>query len=171
LPLYHSDIQGVFEVANRADGDGRCVQAVVSFTKTKTSLDGLTVLGDATWKDYQVSVDATAYDTGSAALLGRVSDTRGKAPKAYILKLAKDGAWSLLAHTNTLATGRATLPNQPWHNLKLRFAGALIESFIDGQPISSVTNTNFPAGMVGLGTHTSAPSFDNLIINTVDGEK
>ena len=171
LPLYHADIQGVFEVANRADGNGKCAQAVVQFTNTKTPLDGLTVLGDASWTDYQVSVDVAAGDTGSAALLGRVSDTRGKAPKAYILKLAKDGDWSLLAYTNTLATGCATLPNRPWHNLKLRFAGAQIESFIDGQSVASVTNTNFPAGMVGLGTHTSAPSFDNLIINTVDGEK
>jgi hypothetical protein len=51
LPYYHSDIQGVFEVANRPDGHGKCAQAVVKFSNTKTPLDGLTVLGDAMWKD------------------------------------------------------------------------------------------------------------------------
>ena len=169
LPYYHSDIQGVFEVANRPDGHGKCAQAVVKFSNTKTLLDGFTVLGDAMWKDYQVSIDVSLPDTGSAALLGRVSNTRGAVPKAYILKLGNDGEWTLLASANILASGRAALASQPWHNLKLAFEGTTIKAFIDGSPVSSVTSTDFPAGMAGFGTHTSAPCFNNLVINEVNG--
>ncbi len=169
LPYYQSDIDGVFEVANRTDGKGKCLQSVVKFSRTKTPLDGFTVLGDANWKDYQVSVDVSSIESGSAALLGRVTDTRGRAAKGFILKLGNGGEWSLLANTNALASGHATLANQPWHNLKMTFEGAKITSFIDGNQVASVTNTNNPAGMVGLGTHTNAPCFDNLIVTDVNG--
>jgi len=169
LPYYHSDIQGVFEVASCPDGKGQCVQAVTRFARTKTALDGFTVVGDAQWKDYQVSVDVGARDGGAAALLGRVTTTRGVSPKGYILKLGQDGAWSLLAAADILASGKATLADQPWHNLKLVFQGTAIQAFIDGQPVASVTNNVFAAGLVGLGTLTSTPCFDNLIVNAVHG--
>jgi galactosylceramidase len=169
LPYYHSDIQGVFEVVNRPDGKGRCAQAVVKFSNTKTPLDGFTVLGDAAWKDYQVSVDVCLNDGGSAALLGRVSNTRGKSPKGYILKFAKDGNWALLASADPLASGRATIADQPWHNLKLAFEGTTVKAYVDGKEAASIANSAFAAGMAGLGTFTSTPCFDNLIINQVNG--
>lgn len=169
LPKYQSDIDGVFEVGNRADGNGKCLQAVVKFSRTKTPLDGLTIVGDANWKDYEVNVDVSSLDTGAAALLGRVTDTRGRAAKGFILKLGGNGDWSLLAHTNTLAAGRANLARQPWHNLKMKFEGATITSFIDSNQVASVTNTNYPAGMTGLGTHMSTPCFDNLSITGLNG--
>ncbi|MGA2496290.1 MAG: galactosylceramidase [Tepidisphaeraceae bacterium] len=169
LPYYHSDIHGVFEVVNRPDGKGKCAQATVKFARTKTPLDGFTVIGDAGWKDYQVSVDVSSSDGGSAALLGRVSGTRGKLPKGYILKLGADGAWTLLAAADTLASGQEKLVDQPWHNLKLVFEGTTIKACLDGKQVASVTNSTFTAGMAGLGTLTSAPCFDNLIINEVNG--
>jgi galactosylceramidase len=171
LPYYHSDIQGVFEVANRPDGKGKCAQAVVKFTNTKTALDGFTILGDATWKDYQVSVDVSLDKDGAAVLLGRVAGTRGKTTRSqgYLLKLGKDGTWTLLAEAETLASGKATIADQPWHNLKFVFQGTTIKASIDGIEVASVTNGAFAAGMVGLGTFTSAPCFDNLIISEVNG--
>ena len=65
--------------------------------------------------------------------------------------------------------GQRALGKQPWHNLKLVFEGATIKAFIDGSQVAAVTNSTFAAGMVGLGTHTSTPCFDNLIINAVNG--
>ena len=169
LPYYQSDIQGVFEVAVRPDGQGKCLQPVVKFRNTKNVLDGFTVLGDANWKDYEVSVDVALGDGGTAALLGRVTDTRGVSPKGYILKLKSDGTWTLLAAANTLVAGQATLGKEPWHNLKLVFEGTAIRASIDGSPVASVSNTTFTSGMAGLGTHTSTPCFDNLIVNEVNG--
>ena len=169
LPYYHSDIHGVFEVAARPDGKGQCVQAVIPFRNTKTPLDGFTVLGDAAWKDYQVSVDVAPADSGAAALLGRVSGTRGKAAKGYILKLSKDGTWTLLAAAEILASGQTKPADQPWQNLKLIFEGASIKALINGTQMASVTHDVFPDGMVGLGTFMSSPCFDNLIVNEVNG--
>lgn len=170
LPYYHSDINGGFEVADRPDGMGKCARAVLRFTNTAKPLDGFTILGDASWQDYQVAVDVFLNDDGSAALLGRVSSTHANTtPKAYILKLNREGAWTLLAADKKLASGKATLTNEPWHNMKLVFKGTTVLALIDSKEIGSVVDNAFPAGMVGLGTCTSAPYFDNLIINTVDG--
>lgn len=170
LPYYHSDIHGVWEVAERPDGNGKCAHAVVKFANTKTPLDGFTILGDAGWTDYQISVDVSLDDTGAAALLGRVSWTRGTSvPKAYLLRLGKDGAWALYAASEQLASGKLALSGRPWHNMKLVFQGAQIEGFIDDGRVASVTNNAFPAGMVGLGTLTSTPYFDDLIVNKVNG--
>lgn len=167
LPLYQSDIHGVFEVADRSDGQGRCLQAVDRFSNTKTVLDGFTIIGDAGWTNYQVSVDVQPGDGGAAALLGRVTETRGKSPKGYILKLAGTGDWTLLAYTNSLASGRAALANRPWHNLKLVFEGSIVRPFVDDAQVASVASTHYSAGLVGLGTFMSAPSFDNLAISGV----
>ena len=169
LPYYHSDIHGVFEVVGRPDGKGQCAQAAVKFTNTKTALDGFTVVGDADWKDYQVGVDVSASDGGSAALLGRVSGTRGKSPKGYILKLGQDGGWTLLSATNLLASGHAMPVNQPWQNMKLVFEGATIKALVNGTQVASVTNADFAAGMVGLGTCTGTPYFDNLVVSEANG--
>ena len=96
LPYYQCDIQGVFEVADRPDGQGKCLQAVVKFRNTKNALDGFTVLGDAGWQDYQVSVDVLLGDSGTAALLGRVTDTRGVSPKVHF-ETRQRRHWTLLA--------------------------------------------------------------------------
>lgn len=168
LPKYHADIQGIFEVGRRPDGQGQGLHSVVKFTNTKTPLDGFTVLGDASWQDYQASVDVLLSESGSAALLGRVSDTRGKNPKGYILKLGRDGGWSLLAGAEPLASGQATPASQPWHNLKFVFVGTAIKALIDGREVASVNHSTFAAGMVGLGTCTSTPCFDNLSITPVE---
>ena len=178
LPYYHSDIQGVFEVADRPEGQGRCLQAVVKFKNTKTPLDGFTILGDAAWQDYQVSVDVRLDAGGAAALLGRVSRTHATyTPKGYIFKLGNDGGWKLVASTSAkvlgapvaeLAAGKATLANQPWHNMKLVFEGTTIKAFIDGHQVATVSNGTFAAGMVGLGTCMSTPCFDNLVVNKVN---
>ena len=179
LPYYHSDIQGVFEVADRPDGQGKCLQTVVKFKNTKTPLDGFTILGDTAWKDYQVSVDVNLDQGGAAALLGRVSQTHATfTPKGYIFKLSKDGVWTLVASSSAkvlgspveeLASGKAPLANQHWHNMKLVFEGTTIKALVDGSQVVAVTNSTFPAGMVGLGTCMGAPCFDNLIVNEVNG--
>jgi galactosylceramidase len=179
LPYYHSDIHGVFEVADRPDGKGKCLQTVVKFKNTKTPLDGFTILGDAAWKDYEVSVDVRLDERGAAALLGRVAQVHATfTPMAYIFRLSKDGEWTLVAPTSAkklgspieeLASGHATLASGPWHNMKLVFQGTTIKTFLDGSQAASVTNSTFAAGMVGLGTHTSTPCFDNLIISEANG--
>jgi galactosylceramidase len=133
-------------------------------------LDGFTILGDAGWKDYQVSVDVSVVDGGFAALLGRVGRTHaGATPSAYILRFGQDGAWTLGAGDIEIASGKATIANAPWHNMKLVFKGTSIGALIDHQEVASLISDTFAAGMVGLGTLTSSPYFDNLIINEVDG--
>lgn len=172
LPYYHSDIQGVFEVAARPDGKGQCARGVIPFNKKNVPVDGFTIVGDAGWKDYEVSVEACPDDggKGAAVLMGRVMGTRATStPKGYLLQLSQDGVWALLAGPDKLASGKAALAAQPWHTMKLVFEGTSIKALIDNTEVAAVTSDKFAAGMAGLGTVTSTPCFDDLIVNTVKG--
>lgn len=169
LPYYHSDIDGVFEVADRPDGLRRCVHAVVQFADTKKPLDGFTILGDAAWNNYQVSVDVWLEENAAAALLARVSGTRTtNTPKGYIFRLCHDGSWVLFAANVVLAAGHTRLTGYSWHNLRLGVDGSNIMAFVDNQQVASVTDSSFPSGLVGFGTLMSTPYFDNLKIYGVD---
>ena len=165
VPRYHSDIQGVFEVAERPDGKGRCLQAIVPFNSTKNQVDGFTVVGDGTWRDFRVAVEVSLSATGGAALLGRVTSTLGKFCKGYVLKLTADGAWMLLAGNESLAKGTVSLATTKWQNLELIFAGTSITASINGTQVAAVTHSGFAAGLVGLGTCMSTPRFDNLCVD------
>jgi galactosylceramidase len=172
LPYYHSDIHGIFEVVARPDGQGQCARGVIPFNKKGVPVDGFTIMGDAGWKDYEVSVDACpdGDGNGAAVLMGRISWTRATStPKGYLLHLSKDGSWELFAAQEKLASGKAALAAHPWHNMKLVFEGANIKAIIDQTQVAAVTSNTFAAGMAGLGTVTSTPYFDNLIVNKIGG--
>ena len=175
MPYYNVDLTGVFEIANRPDGSGKCLRQVLA---QKSNAWGgewtpLSMLGDQNWTDYEVSADVYFDNGGWAGVMGRIASPNA----GYYLKLQPSGAWALYAATggagSSLATGLATLSGQ-WHNVKLRFQGSTITGFIENKQVCSVSNTTYTKGMVGLvtgdpsGTRNTA-MFDNLLVNTVNG--
>ncbi|MGB7569157.1 MAG: hypothetical protein WBM07_14955 [Chitinivibrionales bacterium] len=185
LPHYQADIAGVFEIADRPDKTGKCLRQVLSKKATSWAPEWMpfSLIGDASWTDYDVSVDVYFDTTGSAMLMGRVPTSGGgygSYPTGYYLRLASTGAWTCYAAMNTntlgtsLATGTVALTANTWNNLKLRFSGTTITGFINNAQVCSATNTLYAAGAVGLGTGDignvrNTALFDNLIINTVGG--
>ena len=190
-PYYHADIAGTFELAQRPDGAGQCLEQVVAQPAQSWAPEPAgpyTIVGDGGWKDYEVSVDTSVATSGWASLIGRVSGVGtgyGTPLKAYYLTLATAGNWGFYVGTgansagtaetsSSLATGKATLKAGAWHNLKLVFAGTSIKGLVDGTQVFSVTDGTYKSGQVGLGTQGQSGKytvayFDNLIVNTVNG--
>jgi len=188
-PYYHADIAGTFELAERPDGAGQCLQQVVENPAQAWAPEPsgpYTIVGDDAWADYEVSVDASIGPIGWASLMGRVSGVGtgyGTGFQAYYLTLDPMGDWTFNVGTgadssNTvemstvLASGNVTLAAGSWHNMKLVFSGMSITGLIDSMQVFSVTDASYTHGYVGLGTQNSGgiyntAYFDNLIVNTV----
>jgi galactosylceramidase len=190
-PYYHADIAATFELAERPDGTGQCLQQVVSQPAQSWAPEPsgpYSIVGDSAWTDYEVSIDASIETTGWASLMGRVNGVGngyGTGFQAYYLTLDTTGAWTFNVGTGansgnteetsrSLATGKATLAAGSWHNMKLVFSGTSITGLIDGTQVLSVTDGTYGSGQVGLGTESqngtyTTAYFDNLIVNTVGG--
>jgi len=186
LPHYFADIDGVFELADRPDGAGKCLRQVISQKAQSWAPEWspYTIIGDEKWTDYEVSADVFFDGGGSAGVMGRVNNVGGgygSNPKAYCLRLQVDGTWSLTAPNQQqrnasgveLKTGKLdAFDAKKWHNVKLQFAGTTITALLDDAQVASVTDATHRTGMVGLftgagGNDRNTALFDNLIVRPV----
>jgi galactosylceramidase len=186
LPHYTADIDGVFELADRPDGGGKCLRQVVDHKAQSWAPEWMpyTIIGDRNWSDYDVSADLYLDDGGWAGVMGRVNDTGpgwGSAPRGYYTRLAADGTCSLYVSTQdpaaaagtVLATGKvAPLGDRRWHTVVLRFSGSKLSVLVDGAPVLYATDSHYPRGMAGLVTGGDADArnsacFANLRIGPV----
>jgi galactosylceramidase len=186
LPHYTADIAGIFEIADCPDKTGKCLRQVIGVPAQSWAPEWMpyTIIGDNHWQDYEVSADIYLNDGGWAGVMGRVNnvgDGYGCAPKGYYLRLAADGACTLVVingkagaeelgdreHQEALraagnsgekgekqmAAGTATnFVAKQWHKVKLRFVGSNITGFVDGVQILTTSDTKFSHGMAGLVT-------------------
>ena len=102
LPHYTADIAGVFEIADRPDGNGKCLRQVVAQKAQSWAPEWTpyTIIGDEDWTDYEVSADVYLDDGGWAGVMGRVNNVGtgyGCTPKGYYLRLSADGTCTLVA--------------------------------------------------------------------------
>ncbi|MEV3935957.1 galactosylceramidase [Glycomyces sp. NPDC049804] len=102
LPRFTADIAGAFELVPAPEGAGICLRQVVPAPTLSWAPDWrpYTIIGDADWSDYEVSVDVRLEAGQSAALMGRVNEVGtgyGFIPKCYLFELAADGACRLVA--------------------------------------------------------------------------
>jgi galactosylceramidase len=197
LPRYFADIVGVFELADRPDGKGKCLRQVVDKKPQSWAPEWApyTIFGDAAWTDYEVSADIYLDNGGWAGVMGRVINVGtgfGTNPKGYYLRLAEDGNWALCLATSppagargrgrgapassSLKTGKVdNMAGNQWHNVRLQFVGTTIKAFIDRNDVASVTDSTIPAGMAGLvtgdtGNTRNSALFDNVVINSPNGK-
>jgi len=190
LPHYTADIAGVFEIAERPDGAGRCLRQVVTGGSQSWAPEWTpyTILGDPDWKDYEVSADVSVSQNGWAGVMGRVSGTGsgyGCKPDGYFLNLSGTGTCSLYVSKQNdksepgrlLASGKAPAGSSvAWHTLTLRFSGPAISGYVDGVLALSAADTTYSSGMAGLVTGSrngtmNGALFDNLLINASGGAR
>ncbi len=176
-PKYFSDQDGAFEVWPCKNRSGRCLAQVITHMPIPWGLtpDPFTMLGDASWTDYEVSSDVLAPAAGDVSLLGRIDSAdffaghHARWPSGYVLTVAAGGKWQLLSAaykgpTLTLAAGTVSFAANSWHRWSLRFDGSNVRALVDGRVIASVTDASHKAGMVGIGSGWNRAQFDNFRI-------
>jgi galactosylceramidase len=188
LPHYTADICGVFEIAERPDGLGKCLRQVVARKAQSWAPEWMpyTVIGDAAWTDYEVSADIFLDDDGWAGVMGRVNNTGNGwdgDPDGYYARLYPDGGCALYAASSRfkgsrdrqLAIGEVEpWRSNRWHNLKLRFEKQTITVLVDDAVVITAQDNQFNHGLAGLvtggeGNARNTALFGNLLINRVNG--
>ena len=173
---YASDMQGSFEVQPCTAGrPGRCLQqmAAVKPIEWQDDSDAFTLLGDPSWTNYRLDVDAVLVRPGTLELLGRAGTQ--KRPQShqqgYLLQISDTGAWVLMksdtqGKRTALGSGTAAeLGVNRWHRLSLAFQGETITAFVDGKRLTSLQDNSYASGQIGLGlTSYDTDQFDNLSI-------
>jgi len=173
---YVSDMQGAFEVQPCAAGRrGMCLQqmAPIKPIEWQDDSDAFTLVGDPTWTNYRVQVDAELAKPGTVELIGRAgTQTRPQShQQGYFFQISDTGAWTILksdangvrtvlarASTTALGVGK-------WHKLALSFDGPSITALVDGHAVGVVQDSSYTAGQVGLGLSSyDTDQFDNLSI-------
>lgn len=157
-PKYFSDQAGTFEVATRADGQGQCLRQVSPQTGIRWTSEWqpYSLIGDASWADYDVSADVLVEANGGLAfVMGRVGSVPGfsdPVPHGYWLALNNAASqWQLYAATNLLATGPADFATNTWHHLRLAMQGTSLRCYIDYTLATNINDYTYSSGMAGLG--------------------
>lgn len=101
LPRYTADIEEVFELAPSPDGKGGALRQVIPVWPIAwaPSWQPYTILGDETWRDYEVAADVWLKTGDAAGVMGRVHHVGtgyGTIPKGYFLQVAADGRCDLV---------------------------------------------------------------------------
>ncbi|MBN1171621.1 MAG: RICIN domain-containing protein [Micromonosporaceae bacterium] len=189
---YTSDRNGAFE-AYRPGGSGNGVlrqqldSPSLGLGGAWNGGDPVTRIGDSRWLNYRASVDVSfenASTQGGAnyARIG-VRQQHGDVGAPYSLRFTFDGGWQLLAGSNTVASGNVVsgaggvriagfdTAASAWHRLAVTAAGATVTAALDGTTLASYTD---PApklsGRIELGSGYYFTRFDNLRVETVDGQ-
>jgi hypothetical protein len=175
---YFSALNGSFEIANCGGGrSGLCLRQAVSAAPIPWHAIGpiepATVMGSTGWTNYQESADVFFEQAGTAKLIGRMTgvNVNSGSLSGYQFYVDNTGSWSL-RHNNTdiISNGAVSFQPNSWHNLSLIFNGSQIQGVIDGATVTTVTDSSYPNGMVGVGVQgwTNA-QFDNFRIDLLPG--
>jgi galactosylceramidase len=188
LPHYTADICGVFEIGERPDGKGKCLEQVLDAKAQSWAPEWIpyTVLGDSNWRDYEVSADIFLTDGGWAGVMGRVNSTGNGwdgDSAGYYARLYADGGCALYladqnirgARQHELALGSVEhWRRNRWHRVMLRIEGVKISVLVDGSVVCGAEDRTFANGMAGLiaageGNDRHRVMFDDVIVNRVKG--
>jgi hypothetical protein len=176
---YASDMQGAFEIEPCAAGrPGNCLQqmAAIKPIEWQDNSDAFTLLGDSSWTNYAISVDAELAKPGVIELIGRAGTQ--KRPQAhqqgYYFQISDIGAWTVFksdseGRRTKLASGSiAAVGIGRWHRLGLSFNGDTITASVDGKNVTVLRDNSYPAGQIGMGiTNYDTDQFAHLSITPI----
>jgi O-glycosyl hydrolase len=179
---YLAQMQGDFQSQPCQGKSGNCI-AQMSPDAPSLYFYGVgnpwAVLGDTTWTNYTVSVDALLEQAGTVYLAGRVADAGLVSPESkvpddfdgYSIQVGNDGEWSLLCdlignNSTTLAKGSVAAPGlDAWIALSMTFNGSNVSASVNGEQVASVANSTYPEGQVGIGIGAwQTAQFSNLSV-------
>src|SRR5512145_1661019 len=127
--------------------------------------------GDASWRDYTVSI--AAYPTGNDEL-GLVA--RASAQGFYVLRLLPDATHpprrilsrydaATQTFTPIASADGPGFVSQRWYSLRLQVQGDQLQAFVDDQLVLTAHDATFTQGQVGAyGYAQGQLAFDNLIV-------
>ena len=169
IARYFIDQAGVFEVHRRSDGKGNCLRQLIDHQGIEWEVSHNpaieTILGDTAWTDYEVHCDvAITENTGSARLLGRITDTKRGTdyPDGYTFIITTGNKWTLMEGNRVLGTGWAEFTPFKWHHLSLKFEGSAISARVNDKEIVSVISSKYTHGLAGIGSALNFAEFDNF---------
>lgn len=101
LPHYLADIGGCFELVETPDHTETCLRQVVKEPANTWAPDwhAYTIVGDASWTDYEISADVWLNSGDEAGIMGRICHVGtgwGFIPKGYYLKMDEQGHCTLV---------------------------------------------------------------------------
>jgi len=173
---YASDMQGSFEIQPCAAGRaGKCLQqmAATKPIEWQDDSDAFTLLGDPSWTNYTVSVDAELSKPGTLELIGRagIQKRPQSHQQGYYFRVSDTGEWTLFRSNSDgkhtmLGQGSITaLGVSSFHRLGLTFHNDQIVASLDGKRITALTDSSYGAGQIGIGlVGYDTDQFDNLSI-------
>jgi hypothetical protein len=186
-PTYLSDMEGAFETAQCEGRGGKCLRQVITqtpLTWMRTPYP-ITLYGDITWRDYTLSTDVLLEDQASVAVAARITNEYNSTWKpslniwnGYWFWIDDAGHWTLELRPTQL---RPPVKNPPvvldsgtlaqdlgtdrWHRVALDVDGDRITAKVDGQTVTSVTDSSIPNGQVGMAVDRYANvQFDNFTV-------
>ncbi len=171
---FFMDQAGVFEIAEREDGRGKCLKQVIDKQGIEWEVGPNpsveTVIGDTAWADYEVHSDVSITEnTGSAKIMGRVMEVhRGNDfPEGYWFRITTGNTWTLYAGSQKLLSGQAEFKPFVWHTLVLSLKGSKISIAVDNKEVANITDQKYTHGLAGLGSDFNFTEFDNFGIKRV----
>ncbi|WP_460346370.1 ricin-type beta-trefoil lectin domain protein [Actinoallomurus acanthiterrae] len=178
-PKYFADMNGAFQTVPCGGGrTGKCLRQMaptrpIHWTDEK-SPNPYTIMGDLTWSNYTVSVDALLQPSSTVDVLGRVGQQgrNNNGLNAYHLIVGDTGAWAIQKtdtswNWTTLKSGTAkALGTSSWHRIALTMQGSTLSASIDGTKVGETTDSSLTNGQAGLGvTDYKTPQFDNFRVD------
>jgi len=188
IPRFIADQGGAFEI-HKSGPSGVLRQAV-----TTRSIEWLynwggwnrrypvfTTVGDPGWRDYAVEVQGRLLASGTSdgrepqfvALCGRMLAFAAFAddvPAGYCLNVTQT-SWDLSIGMGSVKLANGTMGGffvSDWQSLRLEFQGSRIVAYLNGEALTHVVDTQFPAGQVGLASGRHHAEFDNLHVHPLD---
>jgi hypothetical protein len=131
------------------------------------------VSGDASWRDYSVTVAAYNVDNDAFGVVARASDQG-----FYVFSLEPNGSAALLRYDSSRgifkSLARADVsgiaPRQ-WATLRLQVHGDQLSAFVGGQQVLQSSDATLGQGQAGVyGYAMGGLEFDNLSVQTLVGQ-
>ncbi len=178
-PRYTTDQGGAFEV-RAMDGGNVLLQQINYANKPVewgSTSDPITNLGDDSWSDYYVEIDAHFADAdrtvdseyvnyvgvGARYILADSNES------GYWFRLSEDGVCRIMKNRTVLAEGAVeNLDTSEWHRLKISVYGRDIAACLDGEEILSCRDEAnlINSGRAAIYSDYQNNYFDNLYIGT-----
>jgi hypothetical protein len=185
MPTYLSPVDGNFRYRPCLGGrTGSCLeqQSTQAPVYWVSPTDGprvpYAVVGDDTWRDYDVAADVLFAQPGSTAGLisrftgfGVLTDAHDSQRfDGYELTLRDDGTWTV--YRNSRADGRTVLGSGTvaapgtgtWHRLELSASGSTLAATIDGRRVGTFSNASWSHGLAGVESNWSRVQYDDLTV-------
>tara|TARA_B110000902_G_scaffold267086_1_gene358107 strand:+ start:7059 stop:9668 length:2610 start_codon:yes stop_codon:yes gene_type:complete len=161
--LFNDDFETTNNNWTVASGSWTTTTDTTQVYSNTSSTNDVVTAGDNSWSDYSITADVKRNGQG-AAILGRYSASN----TYYQLMIYNTNSYKLSKNVNgswtELATGSFVNNNSTYYQLKLDFNGTAITAAIDGQSLTTVTDTSITVGSIGLRVVNGTANYDNVVV-------